>query len=163
MVAVPPSGVTRPSSARSVVVFPAPFRPRNPATVPAPTSKLRSSTASTGPNRLVSRCTSITAIAAPSGRRPARSPGRRGREGRRPGPGDLDYVPVGVGDEGVGQPRPVLAPLDQAAASPLGLADRLIDGRGGGLGQVDAEVLDPALLPGPGPVVLGPGQVQCQR
>src|SRR5215472_16162242 len=85
MVAVPPSGVTRPSSARNVVVFPAPFRPRNPATVPAPTSKLSSSTASTGPNRLVSRCTSITAIVAPSRGPASWSPGHRRCQHRGPG------------------------------------------------------------------------------
>ena len=91
-----------------------------------------------------------------------RLPGRRRREGRGPGPGDLDGVPIGVGDEGVGQPRRVLTPLDQPAAGLLGPVHRLIDGCGGGLGQVDAEVLDPALLPGPGAVVHGPGQVQGQ-
>ena len=52
MVAVPSSGLTRPSSIRSVVVFPAPFGPRNPTTSPASTVKLSRSTASTWPNRL---------------------------------------------------------------------------------------------------------------
>ena len=45
---------------RSVVVFPAPLGPRNPVTVPSATSKLRSSTARTSPNRLVSDETVIT-------------------------------------------------------------------------------------------------------
>jgi hypothetical protein len=40
---------------------------------------------------------------------------------------------------------------------------RLIDGCCRGLGQVDAEVLGPALPPGPGALLLGPGQVQRQR
>src|SRR5262249_11253262 len=66
MVAVPASGVTRPSCMRKVVVFPAPLGPRKPVIVPPSTPKLRSSTASTGPNRLVSPDTSITAIGDPS-------------------------------------------------------------------------------------------------
>src|SRR5215472_18123081 len=66
MVAVPASGFTRPSSIRKVVVFPAPLGPRKPVTVPPSTPKLRSPTASTGPNRLVSPDTSITAIGDPS-------------------------------------------------------------------------------------------------
>ena len=42
-----------------MVVFPAPLAPRNPVTRPAETEKLNSSTASTGPNRLVSPSTTI--------------------------------------------------------------------------------------------------------
>src|SRR5215471_1766278 len=53
MVAIPLSGAARPSSIRKVVVLPAPFGPRNPVTRPGPTSKLRPSTAVTGPYRLV--------------------------------------------------------------------------------------------------------------
>src|SRR5262250_1197652 len=150
MVAVPPSGVTRPSSARSVVVFPAPFRPRNPATVPAPTSKLSSSTASTGPNRLVSPCTSITAIAAPSRGPAAWSPGRRRCQRRGPGPGDLDHVAIGVGDQGVGQPGPVPTAFDPPAAGRRRPGQGLPARGRGGLGQVEAAALDPALLPDPG-------------
>src|ERR1035441_4898354 len=44
---------------RKVVVLPAPLGPRNPVTRPASTSKLRSSTATTSLNRLVSPETSI--------------------------------------------------------------------------------------------------------
>ena len=42
-----------------VVVLPAPFGPRKPVTCPGRTVKLRSSTAVTGPKRLVSPSTSI--------------------------------------------------------------------------------------------------------
>src|SRR5215470_7526530 len=66
MVAVPASGFTSPSSIRKVVVFPAPLGPRKPVTVLPSTPKLRSSTACTGPNRLVSPRSSITAIGDPS-------------------------------------------------------------------------------------------------
>src|SRR3954453_18252565 len=62
MTAPPPVGATRPSSMRSVVDLPAPFGPRKPVTAPARTSKLRSSTATTSPKRLLSPWTSITAI-----------------------------------------------------------------------------------------------------
>src|SRR6266540_693037 len=53
MVALPASGVTSPSSIRSVVVLPAPFGPRNPVIDPWSTVKLRSSTAVTAPKRIV--------------------------------------------------------------------------------------------------------------
>src|SRR5215469_17688956 len=66
MVAVPASDFTSPSRIRKVVVFPAPLGPRKPETVPPSTPKLRSSTARTGPKRLVSPRTSITAIGDPS-------------------------------------------------------------------------------------------------
>src|SRR2546430_4525393 len=56
----PASANTRPTSTRSVVVFPAPLGPSNPHTSPWATEKSRSSTASTGPNRLVSRETAMT-------------------------------------------------------------------------------------------------------
>ena len=45
---------------RSVVVFPAPFGPRKPVIFLRATSKLRSSTATDFPNRLVRCSTSIT-------------------------------------------------------------------------------------------------------
>jgi hypothetical protein len=54
MVALPAVGVTRPSTQRSVVVLPAPFGPRNPVTLAGSTLKLRSCTARTAPNFLVS-------------------------------------------------------------------------------------------------------------
>src|SRR5882757_8455587 len=53
MVTSPSVGVSRPSAARSVVVLPAPLGPRKPVTWPGSTVKLRSRTASIGPNRLV--------------------------------------------------------------------------------------------------------------
>src|SRR4051812_7014433 len=62
MTAPPPVGATRPSSMRSVVDLPAPFGPRKPVTAPARTSKLRSSTATTSPKRLLSPWISIAAI-----------------------------------------------------------------------------------------------------
>ncbi len=64
MVALPPVGVARPSSMRRVVVFPAPFGPRKPTTRPDSTSKLKWSTATSSPKRLVRSCNSITATAA---------------------------------------------------------------------------------------------------
>jgi hypothetical protein len=51
--------VTRPSNIRRVVVFPAPFGPRNPVTEPGATEKLRFSTATTGPNLLLRLFTSM--------------------------------------------------------------------------------------------------------
>src|SRR4051794_35265997 len=62
MTAPPHVGRTRPSSIRSVVDLPAPFGPRKPVTAPARTSKLRSSTATTSPKRLLSPWISIAAI-----------------------------------------------------------------------------------------------------
>ena len=55
----PEVGAARPRMIRMVVVLPAPFGPRKPVTWPGRTVKLRSSTAVTGPNRLVSPSTSI--------------------------------------------------------------------------------------------------------
>ena len=52
MMAVPASGATSPASIRSVVVFPAPFGPRNPVTDPGATLKV-SPSAVTPPNLLV--------------------------------------------------------------------------------------------------------------
>src|SRR6266498_3456631 len=66
MLALPAVGATRPSSVRKVVVFPAPLGPRNPTTVPWSTSKLRLSTATTSPNRLVSPSMVMTGIASSS-------------------------------------------------------------------------------------------------
>jgi hypothetical protein len=48
-VAAPAVGRVRPSSARRVVDFPAPLRPRKPVTDPAGTAKLSSSTAVVAP------------------------------------------------------------------------------------------------------------------
>src|SRR5918995_3172003 len=53
MVALPLVWCTSPRSIRSVVVFPAPLGPRKPVIRPGSTTKLRSSTAVTPPNRLV--------------------------------------------------------------------------------------------------------------
>ena len=58
-VALPAVGFTSPSSIRSVVVLPAPLGPRKPTTRPSSAVNDRSSTASTGPKRLVSPATSI--------------------------------------------------------------------------------------------------------
>src|SRR4029453_13794065 len=52
-----------PRSMRRVVVLPAPLGPRKPTTVPWSTSKLRSSTATTSPKRLVSPSMVMTAMA----------------------------------------------------------------------------------------------------
>ena len=85
-VAVPAVARTSPSSTRRVVVLPAPFGPRNPVTRPGSTVKLRSSTAVTCPNCLLSpeismgmplfmRSPHVGASRAARGRAPAR-PGR---------------------------------------------------------------------------------------
>ena len=58
----PEVGAARPRMIRMVVVLPAPFGPRKPVTWPGRTVKLRSSTAVTGPNRLVSPSTSIRPV-----------------------------------------------------------------------------------------------------
>src|SRR3982751_6740740 len=57
----------RPSSARSDVLLPAPLGPRKPVTRPGCTSKLRSLTAWTLPNRLERSRTSMVAMAAHDG------------------------------------------------------------------------------------------------
>jgi hypothetical protein len=62
MVAVPASGATSPASIRSVVVFPAPFGPRNPVTSPGAALKLSPSTAVTRPNRFVRPETTIRPV-----------------------------------------------------------------------------------------------------
>ena len=86
---------------RIVVVLPAPFGPRKPVTCPGRTVKLRSSTAVTAPNRLVSRCSSI--MAAGPGRAGLTVPGRPGRRtGRRcrlraSGPGRSAPTPTWAG------------------------------------------------------------------
>jgi len=59
MVAVPAVGSTRSSSIRKVVVFPAPFGPRNPVTRPGSTVNDKSSTALTPRYSLLSPQTSI--------------------------------------------------------------------------------------------------------
>src|SRR4029453_17058453 len=63
---LPAVGVTSPRSMRRVVVLPAPLGPRKPTTVPWSTAKLRSSTAVTGPKRLVSPSMVMTAIVSSS-------------------------------------------------------------------------------------------------
>ena len=78
-----------------MVVLPAPFGPRNPVTVPGRTVKLRSSTAVTGPKRLVSRSTSITIGSA----------GRR--RGARGAPVPPPGAPGGAGSGGAGAAGPV--------------------------------------------------------
>ena len=98
MVAVPPVGVTRPSSIRSVVVLPAPLGPRNPVTLPCSTSKLRLSTATTSPKRLVRpwicdgfhvrHCAPVT------------PPGHRRREGFAALPHDRDEPPPSLSHGG---------------------------------------------------------------
>ena len=55
MLALPEVGVMKPASMRMVVVFPAPFGPRNPSTSPGLTVKVTSSTAVSDSYRLV-RC-----------------------------------------------------------------------------------------------------------
>src|ERR1700743_1109980 len=60
--AVPPLGLTSPSSIRRVVVLPAPLGPRNPVTVPWSTAKLTWSTATRLPKRLVSPSSSMVAM-----------------------------------------------------------------------------------------------------
>src|SRR6266581_4144390 len=69
--AVPEVGRIRVPRTRTVVVFPAPFGPRNPNTSPIPTSKVRSSKARRSPNRLVSERATIEG--------PGPGPVRRGR------------------------------------------------------------------------------------
>jgi len=56
----PASGVSRPVSILMVVVFPAPFGPRNPNSSPSGTLKEISSTAVIAPNRFVNPLTAIT-------------------------------------------------------------------------------------------------------
>src|SRR5512132_2567307 len=63
---LPAVGVTSPSRVRRVVVLPAPLGPRKPTTVPWSTSKLRSSTATMSPKRLVSPWMVMTAMASSS-------------------------------------------------------------------------------------------------
>ncbi len=60
-VAEPDVGIVRPSSVRRVVVLPAPLGPRKPSTRPGSALKLRPSTASVAPKRLVSESTSSIA------------------------------------------------------------------------------------------------------
>src|SRR5699024_6299955 len=59
MVAVPALGRSNPRIIRIVVDLPAPLGPRNPVTIPGSTAKVRSSTASVGPYRLVNPSTLI--------------------------------------------------------------------------------------------------------
>jgi len=63
--AVPAVGRTSPRIIRSVVVLPAPFGPTKPVSVPGCTSKLRSSTATTRPNRLTRPWTEICRTSSP--------------------------------------------------------------------------------------------------
>src|SRR3954449_6063191 len=64
MVAVPDVGSVRPTSIRSVDDLPAPLAPRNPVILPGSTLTLRSSTACTGPYRLVRWSKRINAMLA---------------------------------------------------------------------------------------------------
>src|SRR6478672_9341231 len=61
MVAVPAVGWSRPRISRMVVVFPAPFGPRKPVTMPGSTEHVRSSTARVAPKTFVSPANSIIA------------------------------------------------------------------------------------------------------
>src|SRR5579875_1651559 len=119
MVAVPAVGRTRSRRMRSVVVLPAPLGPRNPVTRPGSTVKVRSLTAATLPNRLLSPRTSTvpadatttgkaTACApAGGGRRPAAG-GRRSAVGARAG-GRRGRTLVGhAGARRRGRPGPAL-------------------------------------------------------
>src|SRR6266516_3219760 len=138
MVAVPPLGRTRPRIVRRVVVFPAPFGPRKPTTVPRSTAKLNWSTASTWPNRLLSPSTSITAMETPLVvvPWPAANPGARAtlRRGDRaaiaaeevpPPPAGgftlaADPLPGGCGRGGLGLwSKPRTRPHDPQDPSPL--------------------------------------------
>src|SRR3954447_12723481 len=60
MVAVPASGWVRPRIMRSVVDFPAPLGPRKPVTAPVGTVKVKASTTTFDPYRLVRFSTWIT-------------------------------------------------------------------------------------------------------
>jgi hypothetical protein len=57
----------------------------------------------------------------------------------------------------------VLPALEHAAACLLRPAHRLADGSRGDIGQVEAEGLPAAWLPGPGAFLIGRGRVQRQR
>src|SRR3569833_508900 len=61
MLALPEDGVTNPASMRIVVVFPAPFGPRNPSTSPGLTVKVTSSTAVSDSYRFV-RCSVLIIV-----------------------------------------------------------------------------------------------------
>src|SRR4029077_5700669 len=70
---------------RMVVVLPAPFGPRKPRISPRSTVKLMSSTAVTGPYRLVRCCTSITGVPPPA-------PGSQGLEQTKSIRKPIDYT-----------------------------------------------------------------------
>src|SRR3954447_5201875 len=85
MVAVPDVGSVRPTSIRSVDDLPAPLAPRNPVILPGSTLTLRSSTACTGPYRLVRWSKRINAMLAAPVLETHRGVGLDGRPvGRRP-------------------------------------------------------------------------------
>src|ERR671911_721454 len=91
MVAVPPVGVTRPSSMRRVVVLPAPLGPRKPVTEPGSTVKLRSSTARTWPKFLDRPDTTIRPGWSTTGLPPVRD--RCGTSKQR---GPTEFLPLRV-------------------------------------------------------------------
>ena len=82
-VAVPDVGFTKARSIRNVVLFPAPFGPRNPVTRPGRTSKLRSSTAVTARKRFVSPLATM-----------AGDPGASCRRSAGPGPASMVLIIV---------------------------------------------------------------------
>src|SRR3954451_15121564 len=97
--ALPPSGRSRVASTRTMVVFPAPFGPRSPWTVPSSTARSTPSSATVEPNRL----TTPSAWTAPSA---------------MPLP-DREHV-----DDRVGTVTVLLRHVDQAAATVIrGAAD----------------------------------------
>jgi hypothetical protein len=84
MVAVPAVGSTRSSSIRSVVVFPAPFGPRNPVTRPGSTVNDKSSTALTPRYSFLSPQTSIRPREISAGETRFPPSGRSGKPGPSP-------------------------------------------------------------------------------
>jgi len=84
MVAVPAVGSTRSSSIRKVVVFPAPFGPRNPVTRPGSTVNDKSSTALTPRYSFLSPQTSIRPWDISAGQTRFPPSGRSGNPGPAP-------------------------------------------------------------------------------
>ena len=101
MVELPAVGSMRPSSIRKVVVLPAPFGPRNPVMLPWATSKLRLSTATTFPKRLVRPCIWMEVMASLCGADPASTSPLRQVRGSpfRAGMGGTDLCLMGEDPE----------------------------------------------------------------
>src|SRR5512134_417109 len=110
-VTVPWSGRRKPRTIRIVVVFPAPFAPRNPNTSPGRTAKVRPSSAWTSPKRL--RSPSILSIARSllrhevDRREPACPLSAKGRPATK-----VRYARTGgrSGPKGLARPAAVVAP-----------------------------------------------------